>query len=67
MERRRNDPQYQMHEPPQPQGDEEKRLSADEFEKQSLETENSDQAVQRRENTNRPAPSRVRELHEEKE
>ncbi len=60
MDKRRTDPEYQLHEPPQPPGDEERRLSAEEFEELSVEAENSPGAVQQRQNMNRPAPSEVR-------
>lgn len=60
MDRRRNDPEYQVHEPPQPQGDEERRLSAQEFEELSVEAENTPEAVQRRQHMNQPPPSEVR-------
>lgn len=59
MERRRNDPEYQLHEPAAPQ--EEERLSAEEFRERTLEAENSPGAVQQRQNMNRPPPSEVGE------
>ncbi len=61
MDRRRNDPEYQVHEPPQPPGDEERRLSAEEFRELSVEVENSPGAVQQRQHMNQPPPSEVRE------
>lgn len=66
MERHRNDPEYQLHEPAKPHEDDE-RLSAEEFEERSIERENSPWAVQQRQNTNRPPPSEVRELYENDE
>ena len=59
MDRRRNDPAYQAHEPEQPQDDE--RLSAEEYRERSLERENLPRAVQQRQNMNQPPPSAVRD------
>ena len=61
MDRRSNDPAYQMHEPEQPQGDEERRLSAEEQRKLSTEQENTSRAVQQRQNMNQAPPSEVRD------
>ncbi|CAN5856924.1 hypothetical protein BH23GEM7_BH23GEM7_36250 [soil metagenome] len=61
MDRRTNDPKYQLHEPPQPPGDaEEERLSAEEFRRLSVEAENSPGSVQQRQHMNQAAPSEVR-------
>lgn len=59
MERPRNDPEYQIHEPEEPQ-EEPKRLSADEVRERSVEEENSSRAVHRRQNMNQAPPSEVR-------
>jgi hypothetical protein len=64
MDRRSNDPEYQLHEPAEPR-DEDQRLSADEFEKRRLEQENSSSAVQQRQNMNQPPPSEVRKAHQD--
>lgn len=64
MERRSNDPAYQMHETPQPQNDGDDSLSAEEYRKLSVEEENSAGAVQRRQNSHTP-PSEVRKAQEE--
>ncbi len=61
MDRRRNDPEYQIHEPDQPQRDEEGRLSKEERENLSVQAENTPGAVQQRQNMNRAPPSEVRE------
>jgi hypothetical protein len=60
MQRRRNDPRYQAHEPPQPHGDEEWRSSAGEYRERSVERENSPDAVQQRRSMGMPAASEVR-------
>ncbi|MDP9349288.1 MAG: hypothetical protein M3P24_09150 [Gemmatimonadota bacterium] len=64
MERRSNDPAYQMHETPQPRNDEENALSAEEYRKLAVEEENSSEAVQRRQNSHTP-PSEVRKAQDE--
>jgi len=60
MDKRNNDPEYQMHELKPPAGEPDERLSAREFEDLALEQENSPAAIQQRQHTNRPAPSEVR-------
>lgn len=65
MERRSEDANYQMHEPEQPQGDEESRLSGEEYRKRSIEQENSPRAIQQRENMNQAPPSEVREQQDD--
>ena len=61
MQRRSDDPAYQMHEPPQPAGVQEERLSAEDHRERSVAAENTPRQVQVRRNTGMPAPSQVRE------
>lgn len=63
MDRRSNDPRYNLHEPEEPR--EEERLSADEHEEKSVEHENSPRAVDVRRGMDRPPPSEAREREEE--
>ncbi|CAN5810409.1 hypothetical protein BH23GEM3_BH23GEM3_06870 [soil metagenome] len=65
MDRRSDDANYQMHEPEQPQGDEESRLSGEEYRKRSIEHENSPEAIQQRQIMNQPPPSEVREQQDD--
>lgn len=63
MDRRDNDPRYNLHEPEQPR--EEERLSAEEYEEKSVEHENAPRAVDVRRGMDKAPPSEARERGEE--
>jgi hypothetical protein len=64
MDRRNNDPGYQLNEPRPPAGEPGERLGSREHQERALEFENSPAAIQQRQNMNQEAPSEVQQRHE---
>jgi hypothetical protein len=65
MDRRNDDPGYQLNEPKPPAGEPEKRLGSREHQERALEFENQPDAIQQRQHMDREAPSEVQRRHDE--